>query len=171
MKSQTSILEAKINERLIDTRKQSMRRMRDIEHLLEYVDVVDGVEYVNDAKATDLNSTWYSLESMDMPVVWVLSSSADEDDYTLMNEIKISGIRAFVITGQHHDKVLASMRAVNKPIVKVDSIADAVIAARDLAESGDVVLFSPGVNDLENFTPYKENGQLFRKAVREMRLK
>ncbi|HAQ70951.1 hypothetical protein N9P66_03415 [Salibacteraceae bacterium] len=171
MKSQTSILEAKVNERLIDARKQSMRRMGDIEHRLEFVDVVDGVEYVNDAKATDLNSTWYSLECMDMPVVWVMSSSADEDDYALMNEIKISNIKAFVITGQHHDKVLASMRAVHKPIVKVDSIMNAAIAARDLAESGDVVLFSPGVNDLENFTHYKENGQSFRKAVREMRLK
>ena len=74
MKSQTSILEAKVNERLIDARKQSMRRMGDIEHRLEFVDVVDGVEYVNDAKATDLNSTWYSLECMDMPVVWVMSS-------------------------------------------------------------------------------------------------
>lgn len=170
MKSQTSILEAKVNERLISARKQSMRRLGDIEHRLEYVDVVDGVEYVNDAKATDLNSTWYSLECMERPVIWIMSSSSDEGDYSLMNEIEISNIKAFIVTGQHFEKVQASMRAVGKPIVQCESMLEATIAAKGFAEKDDVVLFSPGFSDLENFIHYKEQGQQFRKAVREMRL-
>ena len=105
MRTQTSILEAKVNERLIDARKQSMRRLGDIEHRLEYVDVVDEVEYVNDAKANDLNSTWYSLECMERPVIWILSSSSEEVDYALMNEIEVGNIKAFIVTGKHFEKV------------------------------------------------------------------
>jgi UDP-N-acetylmuramoylalanine--D-glutamate ligase len=170
MKSQSAILESKVNERLIAARKQSIRRLGDIEYRLEYVDVVNGVEYVNDAKATDLNSTWYSLDCMEKPVIWILSSSEDDADYSLMNEIDVSNIKAFIVIGNHFEKVQASMRAASKPIIQSGSILDATKAAQKLSNQGDVVLFSPGFSDLENFTHYKEHGQQFRKAVREMQL-
>jgi len=131
---------------------------------------VDEVEYVNDAKANDLNSTWYSLECMERPVIWILSSSSEEVDYALMNEIEVGNIKAFIVTGKHFEKVQASIRAASKPIVHCDSILDATIAAKGFAEKNDLVLFSPGFVDLENFTHYKEQGQQFRKAVREMRI-
>lgn len=171
MKSHTSHLLAKVNERLVSQQKQNIRRLGEIEHRLEFVDVVDGVEYVNDAKATDLNSTWYSLECMDQSVIWIMGSSSDDRDYDLMNDIDVNNIKAFVITGQHHEKVRASLQNVKQPCIQCDSILDAAIAAKEIANSGDVVLYSPGFSDLENFTHFKEQGQAFRKAVREMRLR
>ena len=72
MKSQTSYIEKTLDQKLVHARKENLRRLSDIEHRLEYVDTVDGVEYINDAKASDVNSSWYSIDCMERTVVWFI---------------------------------------------------------------------------------------------------
>jgi UDP-N-acetylmuramoylalanine--D-glutamate ligase len=171
MRSQAKQLEQALDQRLIQARKESIRRLNDIEHRLEFVDVIEGVEYINDAKADDANSSWYSIDCMERQVVWIISSCKFETDYSLFYEMDASRVKALVVLGGNQGAVENVFRGRVKTIARAEHMDNALRLAKSFSISGDVVLYSPAFSDMENFTPYKERGQLFRKAVREMQLK
>lgn len=170
MKPINQSVERALENKLVEARKETMRRLGDIEHRLEFVDEVNGVEFVNDAKATDINSTWYSIDCMDRPIVWIVSSSQYEDDYALFDEIDAKKVRALIIMGTAKEEMKKAFENRIELIGHVNTMNEAVAHAILISEEGDVVLFSPACSDYDNFKHYKEAGQQFRKAVRETRL-
>ncbi|MEZ4720620.1 MAG: cyanophycin synthetase [Flavobacteriales bacterium] len=170
MKPINQSVERALENKLVEARKETMRRLGDIEHRLEFVDEVNGVEFVNDAKATDINSTWYSIDCMDRPIVWIVSSSQYEDDYALFGEIDAKKVRALIIMGTAKEEVKKAFENRIELIGHVNTMNEAVAHAILISNEGDVVLFSPACSDYDNFKHYKEAGQQFRKAVRETRL-
>lgn len=170
MNAQTRTLENKIDQQMVHVRKENIKRLNNIEHRLEYVDLVNGVEYVNDAKAADINSSWYSIDCMVKPVVWIISSCPHEDDYALFQEIDCGKLKALIILGKNPASVEAIFSGTVTNLMRATDMLDALSKAKTISESGDVVLYSPAFTDLDEYKNYKENGQAFRKAVREVQL-
>lgn len=171
MKTQTKDLTRLLEDKLVQAQRANARRLSDIEHRLEYVDTVNGVEYINDAKASDANSSWYSIDCMESLVIWIISSSEYEDDYELFYEMDAEKVKALVVLGPNKDAVEAAFKGRIKTIARGEDLMNALNLSRSFAQEGDVVLYSPAFSDFENYVHYKERGQQFRKAVREMQLK
>jgi len=168
---QLNKIEEAIDQRLVRARKENMRRLGQIEHRLEYVDTVEEVEYINDAKAQDINSSWYSIDCMEKPVIWIISSCSYEEDYSLFNEIDCIKLKALVVLGPNQSAIEDMFRGKVKTIARAQHLENAIRMSASFASKGDVVLYSPAFSDMENYTHYKERGQQFRKAVREFQLK
>ncbi len=171
MKTQTSHIEKALDQQLIRARKENIRRLNDIEHRLEYVDTFEGVEYVNDAKAADINSSWYSLDCMEKPVVWIVSSCNYEDDYSLFYEIDTAKVKALVVLGPNQKAVEEVFKGKVKTIARAEHLENALRLAKSFSVDSDVVLYSPAFSDFDQYSHYKERGQQFRKGVRELHLK
>ena len=171
MKTNTKEIQKALENKLVEARKENVRRLREIEHRLEFVDKVDGVEYINDAKSTDINSTWYSIDCMTRPIVWISSSSEHEEDYSLFNELDHKKIKALIIMGSAQEELKQWFAGSIELIGKVNTVEEAVEHAMLVSDPGDVVLFSPACFDYDNFKHYRDSGQQFRKAVREIQLR
>lgn len=170
MTTKAKKIEHSLGSKMIQVRRENMRQFGDIEHRLEYVDAVNGVEYINDSKATDVNSTWFSLDSLDAPLVWIVESCSYDDDLSLYNQLDVSGVRAMIILGSNPQAVHAAFQDKLSLIGRVNTVLEAVQHAALIAEEGDTVLYSPACSDFEQFVGYKEKGQRFRKAVRELKI-
>jgi UDP-N-acetylmuramoylalanine--D-glutamate ligase len=171
MRTQNNKIEHALDQQLIRARKEQIKRLSEIEHRLEYVDTFEGVEYVNDAKSSDINSTWYSIDCMEKPVIWIVSSCKYEDDYALFQEIDTDNIKAMVVLGERQQTMESLFRGRVKTIARAEHMDHALKLAHSFAQAGDVVLYSPAFSDFDQYAHYKERGQHFRKAVREMQLK
>lgn len=169
MNTQTT-LSKDLQSKLVAERKQRLNQLGNIEHRLEFVDEVNGVEYINDAKATDVNSTWYSLDCIDKPLIWIMSSSQYETDLTLYGELNLSGVKAIIVMGSNQKEVETFLLHKTELVGRVNTVMQAVEHAQLISNSGDVVLFSPSCSDFDSFRNFKDAGQQFRKAVRETRL-
>jgi len=169
MNTQTT-LSKDLQSKLVAERKQRLNQLGNIEHRLEFVDEVNGVEYINDAKATDINSTWYSLDCIDKPLIWIMSSSQYETDLTLYSELNLSGVKAIIVMGSNQKEVETFLLQNTELVGRVNTVMQAVEHAQLIASSGDAVLFSPSCSDFDSFRNFKDAGQQFRKAVRETRL-
>ena len=159
-----------LEDKLVKARQENLKRMADIEHRLEFVDRVNGVQYINDAKATDINSTWYSMDCLEEPIIWIASSCQYEDDYQLFDEIDTRKVKALIIVGTAKEQLKKCFENRVELIGTVDTLNEAVAHAMLVSNSGDTVLYSPACSDYDTFKHYKEAGQQFRKAVREAQL-
>lgn len=166
----TQFIQQALENKLVSARREQLRRLGDIEHRLEFVDEVNGVEFINDAKSTDINSTWYSIDCMEKPIIWIMSSSQYENDYSLFDEIDTTKIKAIIVMGSAQENIKEVFSKSVELIGKVNTLEEAVAHAYLAADAGDVVMFSPACSDYENFKHFKDAGQRFRKAVREERL-
>ena len=136
-----------------------------VEHRLEYVATVDGVKYVNDSKATNVNSTWYALESMDTPVVLILGGKDKGNDYTEIETLVREKVKGIVCMGLHNEKLLQFFSGKVKEIRDTHSLADALEACREIAEEGDTVLLSPCCASFDLFKSYEDRGEQFKRKV------
>lgn len=170
MNLQTKKIEHSLDAKIIEAAKENRKRLGDIEHRLEYVDTFDGVEYINDAKATDINSTWYSIDCLAQPLIWIAESSSDVEDLELYREIEMDHVKAIIISGSNPDPLMEILSEKVELLGKVNTIYEAVEQASHIATEGDMVLYSPSCSDFDNYKSFKERGQLFRKAVREIQL-
>ena len=154
-------------------RKESIREALEdfeaVEHRLEYVDTIDGVRYVNDSKATNVNSTWYALESMDTPVVLILGGKDKGNDYSEIEELVKSKVRAIVCMGLHNEKIIDFFNGKVKEIRDTHSLKDAVDACRAVAKEGDTVLLSPCCASFDLFSSYEDRGKQFKEAVKSLK--
>lgn len=171
MKNSVKDLEIAFEKILVAVRKSAIQKQRsEIEHRMEFVDMYRGVEYINDAKAMDVNSTWYSIDHLQKPIIWIASSSVYENDYSLYHELDTSKIKAIISLGSAKEQLVDFFASKVELRNVVNELHEAVNQAMVIANPGDVVLFSPSCADFDTFKHYKEAGQLFRKAVRETRL-
>jgi UDP-N-acetylmuramoylalanine--D-glutamate ligase len=163
---------AGIASRLVDVRKSEIREslsdFQNIEHRLEFVSKVHGVDYINDSKATNVNSTWYALESMTNPTVWIVGGVDKGNDYDMLTDLVKQKVKAIVCLGTDNKKIIKAFSKVVDTIVETQSANDAVKAASRFASKGDTILLSPCCASFDLFDNYEERGRKFKQAVKSL---
>jgi len=139
-----------------------------VEHRLEKVLKIRDVEYINDSKATNVNSAWYALESMTTPVVWIAGGTDKGNDYSLLLDLVKEKVQALICLGKDNSKLVKSFGNVVPQYVEVTSMDDAVKAAYKLSKPGDTVLLSPACASFDLFENYEDRGRQFKERVREL---
>jgi UDP-N-acetylmuramoylalanine--D-glutamate ligase len=156
----------------LDIRKDKIREavmdFQNLEHRMEHVATIRGVEFINDSKATNVNSTWYALESMTKPVILVLGGVDKGNDYSLIEDLVREKVKAIICLGTDNRKIHEAFGRFMSPIVNTNNAADAVKASFHFAVKGDVVLLSPACASFDLFKNYEDRGNQFKKAVKEL---
>ncbi len=156
----------------VDIRKEKIREalqtFETLEHRMETVATIKNVEFINDSKATNVNSTWYALESMEKPVILILGGVDKGNDYSLLKELVKEKVRAIVCMGTDNRKIHEAFADTIPLIVDTASAQDAVNTSFHFANKGDVVLLSPACASFDLFKNYEDRGNQFKKAVKEL---
>lgn len=156
----------------IDIRKEKIREavmdFQGVEHRLEPVATVRGVLFINDSKATNVNSVWYALESMTRSTVLILGGVDKGNDYELIRELVQEKVKAIVCLGTDNQKIHEAFEGIVPAIVDTQSAEEAVQAAFQLATKGDAVLLSPACASFDLFKDFEDRGQQFKQAVRNL---
>lgn len=150
------------------TLKDCFSSFEGIEHRIEYVATVRGVDFINDSKATNLNSVWYALESMDKPTILILGGQDKGNDYNEIMDLVKEKVKAIICLGKDNSKLIATFESEVDIIADTSSAKEAVAAAFALAEKGDAVLLSPGCASFDLFQNYEDRGRQFKQAVKEL---
>jgi UDP-N-acetylmuramoylalanine--D-glutamate ligase len=158
---------ARVFEIRKDVVRESLMDFENIEHRLEFVAKVHGIEFINDSKATNVNSTWYALESMSNPVVWIVGGVDKGNDYTILEELVRARVKAIVCMGKDNAKIHKAFNGIVS-VVDAGSAIEAVKAAYHLGKKGDTVLLSPACASFDLFENYEDRGRQFKAAVREL---
>ena len=166
--SMAASLVAKIVDVRKDIIRESLEDFRNAEHRLEFVATVNGIEFINDSKATNVNSTWYALESMNKPVVWVCGGQDKGNDYNELHDLVKQHVKAIVCLGKDNKKIISAFKDVVDLIVETDNAADAVATSYKIGKKGDVVLLSPACASFDLFKSYEDRGMQFKAAVRAL---
>jgi UDP-N-acetylmuramoylalanine--D-glutamate ligase len=159
---------ARVLELRNDVVRESLSDFQNVEHRLERVAMVHGIEFINDSKATNVNSAWYALESMDRPVVWIAGGVDKGNDYTSLRELVRTKVKAIVCLGKDNAKLHKAFGELVPSMVDADSAEQAVRAAYGIAEEGDAVLLSPACASFDLFENYEERGRRFKTAVKAL---
>lgn len=156
----------------MDIRKDKIRdavqNFQSLEHRMEHVATIRGVEFINDSKATNVNSTWYALESMSKPTVLILGGVDKGNDYSLIEDLVKEKVKAIICLGTDNRKIHEAFGNIVNPIVNTGSALEAVHAAFHFSEKGDVVLLSPACASFDLFKNYEDRGNQFKQAVKEL---
>ncbi len=156
----------------LDIRKEKIREavqsFQNLDHRMEYVSTVRGIEFINDSKATNVNSTWYALESMTKPTVLILGGVDKGNDYTLIEDLIKEKVKAIICLGKDNRKIHEAFGNKISTIVNTASAGEAVFAAFHFANKGDVVLLSPACASFDLFKNYEDRGQQFKQAVQDL---
>lgn len=170
--NQYNTMAAGIAAATLGIRKEKIREavttFESLEHRMERVAMVKGVEYINDSKATNVNSTWFALESMTKPVILILGGVDKGNDYNVLKELVKEKVKAIVCLGTDNRKIHEAFGDVVSLLVNTGSAADAVGAAYHFAEKGDAVLLSPACASFDLFKNYEDRGNQFKQAVRDL---
>ncbi|HEY2648051.1 MAG TPA: UDP-N-acetylmuramoyl-L-alanine--D-glutamate ligase [Puia sp.] len=151
-----------------DKIREAVQSFESLEHRMEYVSTVRGVEFINDSKATNVNSTWFALESMQKPVVLILGGVDKGNDYSLMRSLVKEKVKAIVCMGVDNRKIHEAFQNDVPVIVNTSSAKEAVKSSFHLANKGDVVLLSPACASFDLFKNYEDRGKQFKDAVRDL---
>ena len=170
--NQYNSMAAGISARIAGVRKEKLREtfsgFRGLEHRLEYVATIRGIEFINDSKATNVNSVWFALESMKKPVVLILGGQDKGNDYTEILALVKEKVKAIVCMGIDNTPIHAAFDSAVDVIMDTANAQDAVHAAYSLAESGDVVLLAPACASFDLFKNYEDRGVQFKEAVKNL---
>ena len=148
--------------------REAVQTFQSLEHRMEHVADVRGVEFVNDSKATNVNSTWYALESMEKPIILIMGGVDKGNDYSLILELVKEKVKAIICLGIENRKIHEAFGNHVSTIVNTDNAIDAVQSAFHLSEKGDVVLLSPACASFDLYKNYEDRGNQFKQAVREL---
>lgn len=150
------------------TIRESLSNFQGVEHRLEKVLKIQGVEYINDSKATNTNSTYFALESMTTPTVWIVGGVDKGNDYNELMALVREKVKAIVCLGVDNQKLVNAFGNVVDIMVETTSMTDAVKTASKLAEKGDAVLLSPACASFDLFESYEDRGKQFKTAVQNL---
>lgn len=151
-----------------DIIRESLADFQGVEHRLEPVIMVCGINFINDSKATNVNSTWYALECMETDVVWIVGGIDKGNDYTELFQVVKKKVKAIVCLGKDNKKIIESFRDKVPTVVETTSMEEAVRTSYYLATKGDTVLLSPACASFDLFNNYEDRGRQFKKAVRNL---
>jgi UDP-N-acetylmuramoylalanine--D-glutamate ligase len=163
---------AGISARLLDIRKETIKQclsdFQHIEHRLEFVASIHGVEYINDSKATNVNSTWFALESMHKNVVWIAGGLDKGNDYSSLEPMVKAKVRVIICLGKDNRKIIDTFSDMVETVLEVQTADDAVKAAYSLAHRGEAVLLSPACASFDLFENYEDRGNQFKQAIKRL---
>ena len=161
-----------ITSRILEIRKESIRESLsdfvNVEHRLEFVAKVHGIEFINDSKATNINSTWFALESMENPTVWIVGGVDKGNDYAELLDLVKDKVKAIICLGKDNKKIKDTFTGVVENIVEANNAMEAVAYGYRLAKKDETVLLSPACASFDLFENYEERGNEFKKAVRAL---
>jgi UDP-N-acetylmuramoylalanine--D-glutamate ligase len=163
---------ASITSKLVDIRKESIRQslsdFENIEHRLEFVARIHGIDFINDSKATNVNSAWYALETIDAPVIWIAGGIDKGNDYHKLEELVANKVKAIICLGIDNAKLIEKFADKVDAIYETNSAEQAVLTAYTIGKKGDSVLLSPACASFDLFENYEDRGNKFKKAVRDL---
>ena len=170
--NQYNTMAAGIAAATLGIRKEKIRAavadFKSLEHRMEFVAMIRGIEFINDSKATNVNSTWFALESMQKPVVLILGGLDKGNNYSLIEGLVKDKVKAIVCLGLDNSKIHKAFEGTVSPIVDTNTAEDAVQNAFRLATKGDVVLLSPACASFDLFKNYEDRGTQFKAAVKDL---
>jgi UDP-N-acetylmuramoylalanine--D-glutamate ligase len=166
--SMASGIVAKVLEIRDETLRESLATFKNIEHRLESVGKISGISFINDSKATNVNSTWYALESMTSDVVLILGGVDKGNDYTMLKDLVKQKVKAIVCLGRDNERIHSAFEDDVDIIVNTYSAQEAAQVAYHLATKGDTVLLSPACASFDLFKNYEDRGNQFKAAVKEL---
>ena len=146
---------------------RSIYEFSPVEHRLEPAGAKDGVEWINDSKATNVDSVWYALESMTRPVVWIAGGTDKGNDYEPLKAFAREKVKALICMGVDNEKLVREFTGVVPAVVSTSSLDEAMRAAREVAVEGDTVLLSPACASFDLFKNYEHRGEMFKQWVKE----
>ncbi len=163
-------LAAGIAARLVEIRKdivrESLEDFTNVEHRLEFVAKVNGIEFINDSKATNINSAWFALESMENPTVWIVGGVDKGNDYSELTQLVRDKVKAIVCLGEDNQKIIEAFSGIVETIVEAKTAMEAVAFGYRLARKDETVLLSPACASFDLFENYEDRGNQFKQAVR-----
>jgi UDP-N-acetylmuramoylalanine--D-glutamate ligase len=151
-----------------DSIRESMAQFKNIEHRLEFVAKISGISFINDSKATNVNSTWYALESMTSDVVLILGGVDKGNDYNMLRDLVKQKVKAIVCLGKDNQRIHDAFEDVVDVIINTTSAQEAATVAYHLSTKGDTVLLSPACASFDLFKNYEDRGRQFKEAVKEL---
>lgn len=170
--NQYNTMAASIAASTMEIRKENVREALvdfvTLEHRMEYVTMVRGVEFINDSKSTNINSTWYALESMTKPTILIIGGVDKGNDYSILEDLVKEKVKAIICLGVDNRKIHEAFGNIVSPIVNTGSAEESVQAAFHFSQKGDVVLLSPGCASFDLFRNYEDRGNQFKQAVRNL---
>ena len=163
---------ASITGKIFDIKKEVIREslsdFKSLEHRLEFVAKVKGVEYINDSKATNVNSSWYALETVQNPIVWIVGGIDKGNDYEILQELVKQKVKTIICLGQDNIKIHEAFSKYVDLIINTYSMEEAVSVANHFSSKGDAVVLSPACASFDLFDNYEHRGRCFKAAVREL---
>jgi UDP-N-acetylmuramoylalanine--D-glutamate ligase len=161
-----------IASRILEIRKEVVRESLEdfvnVEHRLEFVAKIHGIDFINDSKATNVNSTWFALESMEKPTVWIVGGVDKGNDYSELMDLVKAKVKAIICLGVDNQKLLDTFNGTVETIVEARSAMEAVAYGYRLAKKDETVLLSPACASFDLFENYEDRGNQFKNAVRAL---
>jgi UDP-N-acetylmuramoylalanine--D-glutamate ligase len=159
---------ARVLEIRKDIIRESLSDFQNIEHRLELVAKVHGIAFINDSKATNVNSTWYALESINTPIVWVVGGVDKGNDYSVLKGMVANKVKAIICLGKDNSKIIEAFKDTVDTIVETNTAQEAVAMGYRLGKKGETVLLSPACASFDLFENYEDRGQQFKNAVKAL---
>ena len=148
--------------------QESLTNFEGVEHRLERVQTVNGIQFINDSKATNVNATFYALECMERPTVWIVGGVDKGNDYTDLLPLVREKVKAIVCLGEDNEKIKQTFFNVVDLLIETAGAEEAVKVAYKLSQKGDAVLLSPACASFDLFENYKDRGRQFKNAVKQL---
>jgi len=151
-----------------DVIRESLMDFKNVEHRLEPVISVHGIKFINDSKATNVNSAWYALESVDSPIIWIVGGIDKGNDYNILKDLVVKKVKAIVCLGKDNSTIYKAFGDIVPKIVETKSMVEAVNTSYYLGKKGDTVLLSPACASFDLFDNYEDRGTQFKLAIRAL---
>jgi UDP-N-acetylmuramoylalanine--D-glutamate ligase len=161
-------LAAAVAARALEVKKEIIREsimsFEGVEHRIEFVREIDGVQFINDSKATTVNALWYALDTINTPIVLIAGGRDKGNDYSKVEPLVKEKVKAVIAIGESKEKIVQIFGAITK-VIKADTMEDAVRLARQEAKQGETVLLSPACASFDMFANFEERGETFKRLV------
>ncbi len=148
--------------------RDSLMDFQNVEHRLEFVTTENGVSFINDSKATNVNSVWYALESTPAPIIWIAGGEDKGNDYNLLKQLVKEKVKAIICLGIDNSKLRKAFEKNVPEFIETDSMLKAVLATKSISTKGDSVLLSPACASFDLFNNYEDRGRQFKEVVRSL---
>ena len=151
--------------RMLEARKNSINLFSDVGHRLESIGLKNGVEWINDSKATDIDSSYYSLELMDKPVIWIVGASDVQRDYAVFDKLVRYKVKKVICFGSYETQIKYTFAGITEGYAHKETLEGAVLTASEWSKEGDVVLFSPACSSFDLYDDYRQRGEHFKSLI------
>ena len=165
--SMAAVLAARAFEITNENIRDSLMTFEGVEHRLEFVRNIDGVDYINDSKATNINATWYALSSYKKPIIWIAGGRGDSNDYSELDDVVEKNVQCVIAIGEEADNIFNHFSSMLR-CYRYESLDLAVKKAREVALQNNVVLFTPACKSFDMFINYEHRGEVFKEIVNKL---